>query len=213
MYSFCTFINLKLVAQTFITDNDWDFHLNIRDPLHIVFFDDNIYSFSSNGLFSLDINSKAILRNNNSLNLINLKVVETTKNSEYLILGLQDGNIVIYNSEESHIINLGFDEEEAAINSLNIHDETLYVSTSQGLYLISITEKYIIENVIIKINQIILFAFSSSAALFLTRRIRHLKKVSLMFKFHSLAHARGSCNTPDGTVRYSLGYDHGFSRI
>ena len=140
------FINLKLVAQTFITDNDWDFHLNIRDPLHIVFFDDNIYSFSSNGLFSLDINSKAILRNNNSLNLINLKVVETTKNSEYLILGLQDGNIVIYNSEESHIINLGFDEEEAAINSLNIHDETLYASTSQGLYLISITEKYIIEN-------------------------------------------------------------------
>ena len=56
------FINLKLVAQTFITDNDWDFHLNIRDPLHIVFFDDNIYSFSSNGLFSLDINSKAILK-------------------------------------------------------------------------------------------------------------------------------------------------------
>ena len=94
----------------------------------------------------MDINSKAILRNNNSLNLTNLKVVETTKNSEYLILGLQDGNIVIYNSEESHIINLGFDEEEAAINSLNIHDETLYASTSQGLYLISITEKYIIEN-------------------------------------------------------------------
>jgi len=140
------FINLKLVAQTSITDNDWDFHLNIRDPLHIVFFDDNIYSFSSNGLFSLDINSKAILRNNNSLNLINLKVVETTKNSEYLILGLQDGNIVIYNYEESHIINLGFDEEEVAINSLNIYDETLYVSTSQGLYLISITEKYIIES-------------------------------------------------------------------
>ena len=114
--------------------------------LSIVFFDDNIYSFSSNGLFSLDINSKAILRNNNSLNLVNLRVVETTKNSEYLILGLQDGNIVIYNSEESHIINLGFDEEEATINSLNIHDETLYASTSQGLYLISITEKYIIEN-------------------------------------------------------------------
>ena len=90
--------DLNLVAQTFITNNDWDFHLNIRDVNHMALYNNSIYCFSSNGLFSVDLESKNIQRNSNSLELENYKVVKTYQDSNYFILALQNGKLVIYNS-------------------------------------------------------------------------------------------------------------------
>ena len=78
--------DLNLAAQTFITNNDWDFHLNIRDVNHMALYNNSIYCFSSNGLFSVDLESKNIQRNSNSLELENYKVVKTYQDSIILFL-------------------------------------------------------------------------------------------------------------------------------
>ena len=132
-------------AQNLITDQDWDFHFNIKDAKNIAFYDNSIYCFSANGLFSLDTKSNNILRNYNAMELNNFKVNAITQNSDYLILGLLNGEIVIYNSDNIDFINLDIYQEEIKINSLNIYNDTLYVSSSSGLFVISLKEKTILE--------------------------------------------------------------------
>jgi len=138
--------NLNLAAQTLITTNDWDYHLNIKDINHMALYDNSIYCFSSNGLFSLDLKSKNIQRNINSLELENYKVAETYHDSDYFIIGLQNGKVIIYNLEGFDEINLKTDDDELKINSFNIYNDILYVSSSLGLYLISLSDGYILDN-------------------------------------------------------------------
>ena len=138
--------DLNLVAQTFITNNDWDFHLNIRDVNHMALYNNSIYCFSSNGLFSVDLESKNIQRNSNSLELENYKVVKTYQDSNYFILALQNGKLVIYNSGSIDKIDLEVTNNEIQINSLSIYNDVLYVSSSLGLYLISLRDGYVLEN-------------------------------------------------------------------
>ena len=138
--------DLNLVAQTITTNTDWNYHLNIRDVNHMALYNNSIYCFSDNGLFSLDLKSKNINRNNNSLELENYKVVKSYQNSEYFVLALQNGKLVIYNSEKVNKINLEGNNKEIEINSLNIYNDLLYVSSSLGLYLVSLTDGLVLEN-------------------------------------------------------------------
>ena len=138
--------DLNLAAQTFITNNDWDFHLNIRDVNHMALYNNSIYCFSSNGLFSVDLESKNIQRNSNSLELENYKVVKTYQDSNYFILAFQNGKLVIYNSGSIDKIDLEVTNNVIQINSLNIYNDVLYVSSSLGLYLISLRDGYVLEN-------------------------------------------------------------------
>ena len=138
--------NFNLVAQTFITNNDWGYHLNIRDPNHMAFYNNLIYCFSSNGLFSLDLKSKNIQRNKNSILLENYKVAKTYHDSDYFVLALQNGKLVIYNSESIDQINIETNNKEIQINSLNVFNDILYVSSSLGLYLVSLIDGFVLGN-------------------------------------------------------------------
>ena len=142
---FLLILKFNLFSQTYINDTDWSFHLNIKDSRHIAFYDNSIYSFSANGLFSLDITNNSILRNNNAIELNNLRVSVASQNSEYFVLGLSNGIIVIYNSDNKNFVDLNTEDEDLIINSLKIYGDNLYVSSSSGLIIVSIEENYIIE--------------------------------------------------------------------
>ena len=78
---FILFINIKLYSQLYVSDSDWDLHLNLKDVNHIVKYENSIFCFSSLGLYSLDLSDNSISRNLNALDLDDLSVRATAQDS------------------------------------------------------------------------------------------------------------------------------------
>ena len=117
---FILFINIKLYSQLYVSDSDWDLHLNLKDVNHIVKYENSIYCFSSIGLYSLNLSDNSISRNLNALDLDDLSVRATAQDSNYFFLGTASGTIEIVSGNKKKILNLSEDNSIININSISL---------------------------------------------------------------------------------------------
>ena len=142
---FILFINIKLYSQLYISDSDWDLHLNLKDVNHIVKYENSIYCFSSLGLYSLDLSDNSISRNLNALDLDDLSVRATAQDSNYFFLGTASGKIEIITGNKKKILNLSEDNSIININSISLFKNNLFISTSSGVFNVSLDGLFIKE--------------------------------------------------------------------
>ena len=142
---FILFINIKLYSQLYVSDSDWDLHLNLKDVNHIVKYGNSIYCFSSIGLYSLDLSDNSISRNLNALDLDDLSVRATAQDSNYFFLGTASGKIEIISGNKKKILNLSEDNSIININSISLFKNNLFISTSSGVFNVSLDGLFIKE--------------------------------------------------------------------
>ena len=142
---FILFINIKLYSQLYVSDSDWDLHLNLKDVNHIVKYENSIYCFSSIGLYSLDLSDNSISRNLNALDLDDLSVRATAQDSNYFFLGTASGTIEIISGNKKKILNLSEDNSIININSISLFKNNLFISTSSGVFNVSLDGLFIKE--------------------------------------------------------------------
>jgi len=142
---FILFINIKLYSQLYVSDSDWDLHLNLKDVNHIVKYENSIYCFSPLGLYSLDLSNNSISRNLNALDLEDLSVRATAQDSNYFFLGTASGTIEIISGNKKKILNLSEDNSIININSISLFKNNLFISTSSGVFNVSLDGLFIKE--------------------------------------------------------------------
>lgn len=142
---FILFINIKLYSQLYVSDSDWDLHLNLKAVNHIVKYENSIYCFSSLGLYSLDLSDNSISRNLNALDLDDLSVRATAQDSNYFFLGTASGTIEIISGNKKKTLNLSEDNSVININSISLFKNNLFVSTSSGVFNVSLDGLFIKE--------------------------------------------------------------------
>ena len=142
---FILFINIKLYSQLYVSDSDWDLHLNLKDVNHIVKYENSVYCFSPLGLYSLDLSNNSISRNLNALDLEDLSVRATAQDSNYFFLGTASGTIEIISGNKKKILNLSEDNSIININSISLFKNNLFISTSSGVFNVSLDGLFIKE--------------------------------------------------------------------
>ena len=142
---FMILANLKLLAQSYISDKDWEYHLNLTDINHLALFNNNIYCFASLGLYSVDLLNNSISRNLDALDVTDLSISATYSDSNYFVLGTSNGNIEILSSDQKTTLSLSDNKSHVKINSIFLHEENLYVATSSGLFNISLDQFFVKE--------------------------------------------------------------------
>ena len=142
---FILFINIKLYSQLYVSDSDWDLHLNLKDVNHIVKYENSIYCFSSIGLYSLDLSDNSISRNLNALDLDDLSVRATAQDSNYFFLGTASGTVEFITGNKKKILNLSEDNSIININSISLFKNNLFISTSSGVFNVSLDGLFIKE--------------------------------------------------------------------
>ena len=145
IFFFIIISNLKVLSQSYISDKDWQFHLNLSDINHLASFNNTIYCFGSLGLFSVDLYNNSINRNQDALDISDLSISSTYSDSTYFILGTSSGNIEILFSDKKKTLSLSENKSHIKINSIFLHEENLYVATSSGLFNILLDQLFIKE--------------------------------------------------------------------
>jgi len=140
---FVLFFYVKVSGQSFIDNNDWSYHNNLKDVESAAFYDNKIFCFNKSGYFLLDLYDYSIVSSSQSLDFRSIEFDISFSNSSYLITGNNSGLIQIIKSDEMFFLNLKDITDNFKINSFTVIDNSLYVSSSEGLFDIDLENKLI----------------------------------------------------------------------
>ena len=150
-FFYCFLNNDKIYSQNFLFNSTiqtglWRTHFNYNDIKLVHAFDNKIYASASKGLYFLDLedNSINILSSINGLS-DNL-VTALYDDGNALIIGYSSGKIDFLSDSDIITLNLNFDNSYFKINSFNIHLNKLYISSNQGVYVVDLNNKKILEH-------------------------------------------------------------------
>ena len=140
---FLLFFYVKVSGQSFIDNNDWKYHNNLKDVESAAIYDNKIFCFNKSGFFLLDLYDYSIISNLQSFDFRSIEFDISFSNSNYLITGNNSGLIQIIENDEIFFLNLIDIKEDFKINSFTVIENNLYVSSSEGLFEIDLENKLV----------------------------------------------------------------------
>ncbi len=123
----------------------WRYHYNLKDIKNLFYYENKLYCFASKGFFYLDLESRNIIKNSVDLNLSGVDIIESLKFDNHLIFIYSSGNVDFIKDNQVHTINLEL-TENSIINSAAKNENKIYISTSEGIFVIDAESKVLIEN-------------------------------------------------------------------
>ena len=140
---FLLFFYVKVSGQSFIDNNDWRYHNNLKDVESAAIYDNKIFCFNKSGFFLIDLYDYSIISNIQSFDFRSIEFDISFSNSNYLITGNNSGLIQIIKNDEVFFLNLFDINEDFKINSFTVIENSLYVSSSEGLFEIDLKNKLV----------------------------------------------------------------------
>ena len=145
VFVFILFFYTNVSAQSFIDRNDWSYHPNLKDIKSAAIHDNKIYCFAKSGFFFFDLYNNSIVTDRLSLDFISTEFDLSFSNSKYLITGNNSGLIQVISNNENFFLNIDDVTSDFKINSFMVHEETLYVSSSEGIFKIDLENQLVVE--------------------------------------------------------------------
>ena len=124
----------------------WRVHFNFNDIQLVHYFDNKIYAAANKGMFYLDLEDNSINKLSTINGLSNNVVSAMIDDGKSLIVGYTSGQIDFLSEFDIMHINLSVENFSVKINSFNIYENILYVSSSDGLFLVDIDTKQVLEH-------------------------------------------------------------------
>ena len=124
----------------------WRVHFNFNDIQLVHYFDNKIYAAANKGMFYLDLEDNSINKLSTINGLSNNVVSAMIDDGKSLIVGYTSGQIDFLSEFDIMHINLSVENFSVKINSFNIYENILYVSSSDGLFLVDIHTKQVLEH-------------------------------------------------------------------
>ena len=124
----------------------WKVHFNFNDIRLVHYFDNKIYAAANKGMFYLDLEDNSINKLSTINGLSNNAVSAMIDDGKSLIVGYTSGQIDFLSEFDIMHINLSVENFSVKINSFNIYENILYVSSSDGLFLVDIHTKQVLEH-------------------------------------------------------------------
>ena len=124
----------------------WKVHFNFNDIRLVHYFDNKIYAAANKGMFYLDLEDNSINKLSTINGLSNNAVSAMIDDGKSLIVGYTSGQIDFLSEFDIMHINLSFENFSVKINSFNIYENILYVSSSDGIFLVDIDTKQVLEH-------------------------------------------------------------------
>ena len=124
----------------------WRVHFNFNDIQLVHYFDNKIYAAANKGMFYLDLEDNSINKLSTINGLSNNAVSAMIDDGKSLIVGYTSGQIDFLSEFDIMHINLSVENFSVKINSFNIYENILYVSSSDGLFLVDIDTKQVLEH-------------------------------------------------------------------
>ena len=137
------FIFLNPVMGSFNRDI-WRYHYNLKDIKKLFYHENKLYCFADKGFFYLDLESRNIIKNSVDLILSGIEVIESLKYNNYLVFIYSSGSIDFIKGNDVHTINLDI-SKNTTINSAKKHGNNIYISTSDGIFIVDAENKIIKE--------------------------------------------------------------------
>ena len=141
------FSSYSSYCQFSFSESNWRTHFNLLDIKKIESINDKIYCFGEYGYYYFDLNEKSINVKANYSEFSDIKTSDVIRYNNELIVIYESGIIDIIKNESIYSLNLGFDLENIKVNSSDIYDYYLYISTSNGLYKVNLDTKEVIEKI------------------------------------------------------------------
>ena len=126
---FLLFYYFKVSGQSFIDNNDWTYHNNLKDVETAALYENKIFCFNKTGFFLLDLYDYNLISNHKAFDFKSIEFDVSFSDSNYLITGNNSGLIQIISGEEIFSLNLNEITTNFKINSFNVFKNTLYVSS------------------------------------------------------------------------------------
>ena len=124
----------------------WRAHFNYNDINLIHLFDNKIYASANKGLYFLDLKDYSINTLSSINGLSDNLVTALYDDGSSLIIGYSSGRIDFFADSNIISLNLNLDNSYFKINSFNIYLNNLYVSTTQGVYVFDLNNKFFLED-------------------------------------------------------------------
>ena len=124
--------------------NIWRFHYNLEDIKELILYDNKIYCFAERGYFYLDLESNNIIKNTVDLNLSGIDVIKALDYNGELVLIYSSGKIDFVRGNRVSSVDLAV-TENVKINHVTHKEKYMYVSSTQGVYVIDAENKFVKE--------------------------------------------------------------------
>ena len=124
--------------------NIWRFHYNLEDIKELILYDNKIYCFAERGYFYLDLESNNIIKNTVDLNLSGIDVIKSLDYNGELVLIYSSGKIDFVRGNRVSSVDLAV-TENVKINHVTHKEKYMYVSSTQGVYVIDAENKFVKE--------------------------------------------------------------------
>ena len=124
--------------------NIWRYHFNLEDIKESILYDSKIYCFAERGYFYLDLESNNIIKNTVDLNLSGVDVIKALDYNGELVLIYSSGKIDFVRGNRVSSVDLAV-TENVKINHVTHKEKYMYVSSTQGVYVIDAENKFVKE--------------------------------------------------------------------
>ena len=124
--------------------NIWRFHFNLEDIKESILYDSKIYCFAERGYFYLDLESNNIIKNTVDLNLSGVDVIKALDYNGELVLIYSSGKIDFVKGNRVSSVDLAI-TENVKINHVINKEKYIYVSSTEGIYVIDAENKTVKE--------------------------------------------------------------------
>lgn len=122
----------------------WRYHLNLKDIQKLFYYENKLYCFADRGFFNLDLESRNIVKNSVDLNLSGIDIIESLKYNNHLIFIYSSGYVDFIKGNQVYSINLDL-TSNATINSAKKNGSNIFISTSEGVYVVDAENKILME--------------------------------------------------------------------
>lgn len=122
----------------------WRYHLNLKDIKKLFYYENKLYCFADRGFFNLDLESRNIVKNSVDLNLSGVDIIESLKYNNHLIFIYSSGYVDFIKGNQVYSINLDL-TANATINSANKNGSNIFISTTEGVYVVDAENKILME--------------------------------------------------------------------
>ena len=124
--------------------NIWRYHFNLEDIKESILYDSKIYCFAERGYFYLDLESNNIIKNTVDLNLSGVDVIKALDYNGELVLIYSSGKIDFVKGNRVSSVDLAI-TENVKINHVTNKEKYIYVSSTEGVYVIDAENKTVKE--------------------------------------------------------------------
>ena len=124
--------------------NIWRYHFNLEDIKESILYDSKIYCFAERGYFYLDLESNNIIKNTVDLNLSGVDVIKALDYNGELVLIYSSGKIDFVKGNRVSSMDLAI-TENVKINHVTNKEKYIYVSSTEGVYVIDAENKSVKE--------------------------------------------------------------------